>query len=268
MPISIHALREEGDGDAMDRVDAKVISIHALREEGDQGDTDLLPDYHYFYPRPPRGGRPVERGGLQQLPQISIHALREEGDRESWAVGHPAADFYPRPPRGGRRCSERTSHGKRKFLSTPSARRATRPLRLHPPHTHISIHALREEGDEQGPGRHPCAGDFYPRPPRGGRRCAIGVDDVVRIFLSTPSARRATRRSVQFGHIDDISIHALREEGDLRLCPIQISGKISIHALREEGDQQAVIAPHKGDISIHALREEGDETRARLALGT
>ena len=264
----------------MDRVDAKVISIHALREEGDQGDTDLLPDYHYFYPRPPRGGRPVERGGLQQLPQISIHALREEGDRESWAVGHPAADFYPRPPRGGRRCSERTSHGKRKFLSTPSARRATenftaalkdklflstpsarratrragsvrgmavflstpsarratRPLRLHPPHTHISIHALREEGDEQGPGRHPCAGDFYPRPPRGGRRCAIGVDDVVRIFLSTPSARRATRRSVQFGHIDDISIHALREEGDLRLCPIQISGKISIHALREEGD--------------------------------
>ena len=34
----------------------------------------------YFYPRPPRGGRPGRaiRARLQQL--ISIHALREEGD--------------------------------------------------------------------------------------------------------------------------------------------------------------------------------------------
>ena len=34
------------------------ISIHALREEGDR--SAGLPDSHglYFYPRPPRGGRP------------------------------------------------------------------------------------------------------------------------------------------------------------------------------------------------------------------
>ena len=34
----------------------------------------------------------------------------------------------------------------------------------------------------------------------------------------------------------DISIHALREEGDFRLCAAFSSPPISIHALREEGD--------------------------------
>ena len=33
-------------------------------------------------------------------------------------------------------------------------------------------------------------------------------------FLSTPSARRATGRSILVEHFADISIHALREEGD------------------------------------------------------
>ena len=57
--------------------------------------------------------------------------------------------------------------------------------------------------------------NFYPRPPRGGRR--------------PNSGGRIRSRS--------ISIHALREEGDLR--PAGITRKaipISIHALREEGD--------------------------------
>ena len=34
----------------------------------------------------------------------------------------------------------------------------------------ISIHALREEGDAAGTCRAAIAADFYPRPPRGGRR--------------------------------------------------------------------------------------------------
>ena len=58
--------------------------------------------------------------------------------------------------------------------------------------TDISIHALREEGD-------------------------IGV--VIqfffdRIFLSTPSARRATMMMLRDHDKNRISIHALREEGD------------------------------------------------------
>ena len=103
--ISIHALREEGDcpvrvGDLRDI----EISIHALREEGDQRffalssrmmvflstpsarrATGLVADIGdvlgHFYPRPPRGGRPLQPVGLRTPDVISIHALREEGDR-------------------------------------------------------------------------------------------------------------------------------------------------------------------------------------------
>ena len=34
-PISIHALREEGDGGLGSSAEIIIISIHALREEGD-----------------------------------------------------------------------------------------------------------------------------------------------------------------------------------------------------------------------------------------
>ena len=58
----------------------------------------------------------------------------------------------------------------------------------------------------------------------------------------------------------DISIHALREEGDLPARPAESHDqRISIHALREEGDDQDHAEDVAGDgISIHALREEGD----------
>ena len=36
------------------------------------------------------------------------------------------------------------------------------------------------------------------------------------VFLSTPSARRATRGGSASERLPQISIHALREEGDLR----------------------------------------------------
>ena len=55
---------------------------------------------------------------------------------------------------------------------------------------------------------------FYPRPPRGGRRNHP--------FSQDPSLQ--------------ISIHALREEGDRHNCQVMGIFDISIHALREEGD--------------------------------
>ena len=147
----------------------------------------------------------------------------------------------------------------------------------------ISIHALREEGDFLGPTSICDIGDFYPRPPRGGRLCGINLMQHGGIFLSTPSARRATSRfycqrlcRIYFyprpprggrpwpdglrWHLSAISIHALREEGDnnsFRFTAIPLT--ISIHALREEGDgvTAASLVP-VNDISIHALREEGD----------
>ena len=82
-----------------------------------------------------------------------------------------AADFYPRPPRGGRpACSAVMPYTIINFYPRPPRGGRPWPLGKFGVAQLISIHALREEGD----------------------RCAIGVDDVVRIFLSTPSARRAT----------------------------------------------------------------------------
>ena len=170
----------------------------------------------------------------------------------------------------------------------------------------ISIHALREEGDPQlrqgqlcrkeflstpsarrathsGGRRGLWLSDFYPRPPRGGRPYQAETRFGRVKFLSTPSARRATIISRRPPVCKDISIHALREEGDLCipcacwLCPKFLSTPsarratnrqthdkavfgISIHALREEGDNtiaSMVFDPNM--ISIHALREEGDE---------
>ena len=149
----------------------------------------------YFYPRPPRGGR-----------------------RSRWSRGRGCRNFYPRPPRGGRRPELQCCCTKRRiFLSTPSARRATLCLVVTFHFRDISIHALREEGDVRNcSAAARSAGYFYPRPPRGGRRFVLSSRSISVIFLSTPSARRATlyNRSQQNGY--SISIHALREEGDER----------------------------------------------------
>ena len=191
------------------------ISIHALREEGDLRALCHRQVSQNFYPRPPRGGRLAPPIFGRQGVVISIHALREEGDCRADVVDV----FFER------------------FLSTPSARRATvirsnRSLLLI-----ISIHALREEGDHARNPEYPqdeeflstpsarratpricevgnIKKDFYPRPPRGGRRSSPSAKASRPEFLSTPSARRATYKPDGRCNISGISIHALREEGD------------------------------------------------------
>ena len=170
-----------------------ILSIHALREEGDLSRGRPRKVLIDFYPRPPRGGRPVDGadGGVETLisihalreegdgkenaingawMQISIHALREEGDLGARSIHAHHIHFYPRPPRGGR----------------PAAVTAVGSMLV------ISIHALREEGDWR---------PFSASPRR-------------RTFLSTPSARRATGCAFSGHRSGTISIHALREEGD------------------------------------------------------
>ena len=131
----------------------------------------------------------------------------------------------------------------------------------------ISIHALREEGDHGRRVRRHRYGNFYPRPPRGGR-LDVTQKVISRIeFLSTPSARRATDRVDDAFLVDLISIHALREEGDFWKAYPKKTGKqfLSTPSARratlvELGLGGALL------ISIHALREEGDRgTRARVA---
>ena len=156
------------------------------------------------------------RSRTTRRPTISIHALREEGDLDDSAIGKVCKDFYPRPPRGGRRALCAVLPAAIQFLSTPSARRATRSVsyRVSPsgyfyprpprggrqvaggalcPALKISIHALREEGDERRLLFLLLDAYFYPRPPRGGRLVGCPTGRSPRRFLSTPSARRATR---------------------------------------------------------------------------
>ena len=80
----------------------------------------------------------------------------------------------------------------------------------------------------------------------------------ISLFLSTPSARRATLEWHLAYYSSLISIHALREEGDSIRPHGQRVDAISIHALREEGDLEGVARDVRANISIHALREEGD----------
>ena len=146
--ISIHALREEGDPAGwQSQLVSCSISIHALREEGD------------FIPQ-----------NVDFRECISIHALREEGDSRTTRAARTPANFYPRPPRGGRRLDSSIFLNAVLFLSTPSARRATVRLVGFHGRCRISIHALREEGDAAWPRLASSILDFYPRPPRGGRR--------------------------------------------------------------------------------------------------
>ena len=222
-----------------------------------------------FYPRPPRGGRPSCRPGSDPAKRISIHALREEGDPQTICWDAPSTHFYPRPPRGGRRVWHCPDCNHRVFLSTPSARRATQRNQRGQHSDDISIHALREEGDdgvelergrlseisihalrEEGDASWSLmpsseSFNFYPRPPRGGRHGA----------------------GVHLALLGVISIHALREEGDADL-PVDCHGSrdISIHALREEGDPSRPHARSTRGISIHALREEGDKDNSASFL--
>ena len=147
----------------------------------------------------------------------------------------------------------------KKFLSTPSARRATAEHKSGRVLSPISIHALREEGDLRACFLQRRNGHFYPRPPRGGRRPTPAQMITHSTFLSTPSARRATGRNGAAGARSDISIHALREEGDGLLMDYYTLADLF---LSTPSARRATIFGIKAElavvISIHALREEGD----------
>ena len=239
----------------------QLISIHALREEGDAGREGRRGRPGNFYPRPPRGGRLQLPHGCQPGLEFLSTPSARRATRSLIQRSMSFKNFYPRPPRGGRRgrssnaqCPSKISiHALREegdtiqsvdktstqsFLSTPSARRATRQAFQVQKYYEISIHALREEGDlgrgsskqsmanfyprppRGGRLRHSSKlqqdkGYFYPRPPRGGRLCIPCACWLCPRFLSTPSARRATAHKCPHCAGLHISIHALREEGDL-----------------------------------------------------
>ena len=147
------------------------------------------------------------------------------------------SNFNPRPPRGGR-------------LSR-------RPQAV--PFPSISIHALREEGDYFAALPDCITTDFNPRPPRGGRLSTRPALICMDLFQSTPSARRATHCKNRPRHLPQISIHALREEGDGELHDNRrTSQDFNPRPPRGGRPQNCSREPCRHHISIHALREEGD----------
>ena len=239
LAISIHALREEGDGwlratevthntflstpsarratrpiYSRRMVAAKFLSTPSARR------ATLRPEIRaenggHFYPRPPRGGRRLSSRPQPGHLHISIHALREEGDSKAIPSSGQFMHFYPRPPRGGRHhelpksgkeCEGISIHALREEGDSGAASSGGAWF--------ISIHALREEGDAALHVTAWMGHDFYPRPPRGGRPLSnVRLAALVK-FLSTPSARRATGNLAGSAARTTISIHALREEGD------------------------------------------------------
>ena len=256
----------------------RFISIHALREEGDTRTPRRAAQTWNFYPRPPRGGRLFDVLVLILHGEISIHALREEGDAESLRGRSKCQNFYPRPPRGGRQASHKSAPYPLVFLSTPSARRATFQMNL-PSRVGRNFYPRPPRGGRPHRGKKQVGQrcDFYPRPPRGGRRrdgrrhprpprggrrCFQWPQAKPAEFLSTPSARRATNIDVWVSVYWDISIHALREEGDRRSYGNNryIYSFLSTPSARR-ATKLALSMESMVKISIHALREEGDWLR-------
>ena len=168
---------------------------------------------------------------------ISIHALREEGDP----------------------CSTSKQGSPMKFLSTPSARRATVHFCPENVFLRISIHALREEGDSWRLNPKTAGERFLSTP--SARRATYNLELMKKeqTFLSTPSARRATSRGSTSPATRPDFYPRPPRGGRLT----RISAKVkSVRFLSTPSARRATLqsrADEKGaGISIHALREEGD----------
>ena len=146
-------------------------------------------------------------------------------------------NFYPRPPRGGRRAGPGYRPTARRFLSTSPARGTTQrilfrglddtqflstsPARGTTPVLGVGMYLIRisihvpREGDDCSVRCAPAPGrDFYPRPPRGGRR-AGALDDLARGNFYPRPPRGGRLLAVQsYAPTLLISIHVPREGDD------------------------------------------------------
>ena len=128
---------------------------------------------------------------IREAEQISIHALREEGDARIWVLEHLGEiSIHALREEGDTPTAGRPANS-RKFLSTPSARRATSRRSRLAQEGSISIHALREEGD------------------------VTALSEALHTKISIHALREEGDIGVVLEAADlEISIHALREEGD------------------------------------------------------
>ncbi len=191
----------------------------------------------HFYPRSPCGERPLPRFQPGSGFPISIHALLAESDSVAGVYDTVTRDFYPRSPCGERQLGSLIPTRAKKFLSTLSLRRATRPMI---PTT-------------------PPAKNFYPRSPCGERLYSIDSGTSTGQFLSTLSLRRATAATILL-RARTIDFYPRSPCGERLGCPLcaHHHPPISIHALLAESDLDGDAYEAAFGISIHALLAESD----------
>ena len=164
----------------------------------------------------------IRRLGGMSRPKVkcydlrSTHALRVEGDLNISDLQMSYITFLSTPS-GWRATKLSLRHGVPllEFLSTPSGWRATNSRAL----TLVLCYNFYPRPPGGGRRRASLRGcfdgvDFYPRPPGGGRPASSPKVPRSLAFLSTPSGWRATARELSRHLYRDISIHALRVEGD------------------------------------------------------
>ena len=150
--------------------DGYPISIHALRGEGDCTKDNNTDQYQQFQSTPSVGratgyaDERVTKERFQSTPSVG-RATRGGGDAQ-----HLRLYFNPRPPWGGRLQPEAEQPAWKRFQSTPSVGRATHDCHTFLLECCISIHALRGEGDSPSIFCQSVVKYFNPRPPWGGRR--------------------------------------------------------------------------------------------------
>ena len=189
-----------------------------------------------FYPRPPDGGRLLVITHLKWVVGISIHALRVKATQPcsapaflsrflstlfGWrAICCPPKrtvfhqDFYPRPPGGGRPSSAISNILSGVFLSTPSGWRATRSILSG---SKVSVFLSTPSGWRATSALQPqCTFTVFLSTPSGWRATKNPRKSrkAAEEFLSTPSGWRATWEIAAAMKMYNISIHALRVEGD------------------------------------------------------
>ena len=212
--ISIHAPREGSDQGALVGPGEVEISIHAPREGSD--------------------GRGLHRRAPTR--SISIHAPREGSDLYSAPSG-PMMSISIHAPREGSDCPLAASAGSPPLISIHAPREGSDPICAKiTANRNISIHAPREGSDGFSAGGNDGIPDFYPRSPRGERRLAVVIAEILLYFyprsprgerplsvpksqptvtfLSTLPARGATSHPPFLFFCTGISIHAPREGSD------------------------------------------------------
>ena len=215
--ISIHALREEGDtyrwstlkkpryfyprpprgGRLRMLLNSALISLF-LSTPSARRATLLTPRGadvdRYFYPRPPRGGRQLSTSDMAQGRRFLSTPSARRATVNSFNV-YIDGVFLSTPSARRATTAAVGYDDDYEFLSTPSARRATQVI-----HKSINIKIFLSTPSARratlsslntGTG----GADFYPRPPRGGRRERRNARRYPAVFLSTPSARRATAQA-------------------------------------------------------------------------